>query len=101
MIIENITLKNFRNHSYLTYDFSNNLNILTGPNAAGKTNVVEAIYYLSMARSFRTAEDVDLIQKGKDKAEIDATTREGELKRKVRIIILESGKQIFINGKKI
>ena len=101
MIIENITLKNFRNHNYLTYDFSNNLNILTGDNAAGKTNVVEAIYYLSMARSFRTVEDTDLIAKGKDRAEIDATCREGELKRKIRIIILESGKQIFINGKKI
>ena len=90
MIIENITLKNFRNHNYLTYDFSNNLNILTGDNAAGKTNVVEAIYYLSMARSFRTVEDTDLIAKGKDRAEIDATCREGELKRKIRIIILES-----------
>ena len=101
MIIENITLKNFRNHNYLTYDFSNNLNILTGDNAAGKTNVVEAIYYLSMARSFRTVEDADLIAKGKDRAEIDATCKEGELKRKLRIVILESGKQIFINGKKI
>ena len=101
MLIENITLKNFRNHSYLTYDFSKNLNIITGPNAVGKTNVVEAIYYLSMARSFRTSEDMDLIMKGKDKAEIDATCKEGELKRKLRIVILESGKQIFINGKKI
>ena len=101
MIIENITLKNFRNHSYLTYDFSKNLNVITGPNAVGKTNIVEAIYYLSMARSFRTTEDADLISKGKDKAEIDASVREGELKRKLRIIILESGKQIYINGKKI
>ena len=101
MIIENLTLKNFRNHSYLTYDFSKNLNIITGQNAVGKTNVIEAIYYLSMARSFRTVEDADLILKGKDKAEIDASVREGDLKRKLRIIILESGKQIFINGKKI
>ena len=101
MIIENLTLKNFRNHSYLTYDFSKNLNIITGDNAVGKTNVVEAIYYLSMARSFRTVEDADLISKGKDKAEIDASVKEGELKRKLRIIILESGKQIYINGKKI
>ena len=101
MVVENISLKNFRNHDYLTYNFSENLNILTGPNAAGKTNVMEAIYYLSLARSFRTSEDAALIKKGKDRAEINATCREGELKRKIRIIITETGKQIFINGKSI
>ena len=106
MIIENITLKNFRNHNYLAYDFSNNLNILTGPNAVGKTNVVEAIYYLSMARSFRTAEDVDLIQKGKDKAEIDATTREGEqkitklsdLSKCMNVLLFEPKDVLFFKG---
>ena len=101
MIIESITLKNFRNHAYLAYDFSENLNILTGPNAAGKTNVVEAINYLSMARSFRTTEDSALIQNGKDHAEIIATCREGEIKRKIRVIITEEGKQVYINGKTI
>ena len=101
MIIETLTLKNFRNHPYLSYEFSPHLNIFDGSNAAGKTNVVEAIHYLSMARSFRTTEDIDLISKGKDKAEIDATCREGNLKRKVKIIITEAGKQIIINGKAI
>ena len=101
MIIKTLSLKNFRNHAYLSYDFSDNLNILTGPNAAGKTNVVEAIYYLSLARSFRTSEDADLIERGKDQAEISALCVEGELKRKIRILIQEAGKQIFINGKAI
>ena len=101
MIIETLSLKNFRNHAYLSYDFSPNLNIITGPNAVGKTNVVEAIYYLSMARSFRTLEDTDLISKGKSQAEIYAVCKEGELRRKLRIIISESGKQVYINGKSI
>lgn len=101
MIIKTLSLKNFRNHAYLSYDFSDSLNILTGPNAAGKTNVVEAIYYLSLARSFRTGEDADLIERGKDQAEISAICAEGDLKRKIRILIQEAGKQIFINGKAI
>ena len=101
MIIESISLKNFRNHSFISYDFCPNLNILTGPNTAGKTNIAEAIYYLSLARSFRTGEDNDLIQKGKDRAEINATCREGDLKRKIRIVITETGKQVFINGKSV
>ena len=101
MIIKTLSLKNFRNHAYLSYDFSDSLNILTGPNAAGKTNVVEAIYYLSLARSFRTSEDADLIERGKEGAEISAVCAEGELKRKIRILIQEAGKKIFINGKAI
>ncbi len=101
MIIKSLTLKNFRNHSYLSYDFSPGMNILTGYNAAGKTNVVEAIYYLSLARSFRTSEDKDLISKGKERAEIDAICAEGELNRKLRLVILPEGKQIFINNKPV
>ena len=101
MIIKSLSLKNFRNHSYLSYEFSPNLNVLTGPNAAGKTNVVEAIYYLSLARSFRTTEDDELIQKGKDRAEISAVCSEGDINRKVRIVLTEAGKQIFINNKAI
>ena len=101
MIIKSLSLKNFRNHSYLSYEFSPNLNVLTGPNAVGKTNVVEAIYYLSLARSFRTTEDEELIQKGKDRAEISAVCSEGDINRKVRIVITEAGKQIFINNKAI
>ena len=101
MIIKSLSLKNFRNHSYLSYEFSPNLNVLTGPNAAGKTNVVEAIYYLSLARSFRTTEDEELIQKGKDRTEISAVCSEGDINRKVRIVLTNAGKQIFINNKAI
>lgn len=101
MIVKNLTLKNFRNHSYLTYDFSNGLNLLTGPNAAGKTNIVEAIHYLSLARSFRGCDDEDLIQKGKDKAEILAVINEGELNRKIRVVITKEGRKVFLNNKPI
>ena len=101
MIVKSLTLKNFRNHHYLTYDFSNGLNLITGPNAAGKTNIVEAIYYLSLARSFRGVDDIDLIQKGKDKSEILATVTEGVLNRKIQIILTNDGRQVLINGKPI
>ncbi len=99
MIINSLTLKNFRNHHYQSFDFKEKLNILTGSNGVGKTNVVEAIYYLSLARSFRTNEDELLIQNGKDKAEINAVVCEGELKRKINIVITPQGKQILLNGK--
>ena len=101
MIIKRIGLKNFRNHQSLSFDFTDNLNVLTGLNAVGKTNIVEAIYYLSLGRSFRTSEDVDLIKKNQDRAEIDATILEGELTRKIKIIITKTGRMVMINGKNI
>lgn len=101
MIIKKINLKRFRNHENLYLEFSNNLNVITGPNAVGKTNIVEAIYYLSLGRSFRTSEDTDLIKKNQDKAEIDALIEEGELTRKIKIAITRAGKSVMINGKNI
>ena len=101
MQIKKIGLKNFRNHQSLSFDFSNGLNVLTGNNAVGKTNIVEAIYYLSLARSFRTNEDEDLIKKNQDRAEIDAVIVEGEITRKIKIVITKEGKVVMINGKSI
>lgn len=101
MIVKSLTLKNFRNHDYISYDFQQGLNILTGPNGAGKTNIVEALYYLSLARSFRVDDDADLIEKGKDKAEIDAQISEGNLTRKIRVVITKDGRQVLINNKPI
>ena len=101
MLIKRIGLKNFRNHQFLSFEFSDHLNVLTGLNAVGKTNIVEAIYYLSLGRSFRTSEDVDLIKKNHERAEIDATILEGELTRKIKIIITKTGRMVMINGKNI
>ena len=101
MLIKKISLKNFRNHNSLSFDFSDHLNVLTGLNAVGKTNVVEAIYYLSLGRSFRTNEDVELINKNHEKAEINAIILEGELTRKIKIIITKTGRMVMINGKSI
>lgn len=101
MQIKRIGLKNFRNHQSLTFDFSDNLNVLTGNNAVGKTNVVEAIYYLSLARSFRTNEDEDLITKNQERAEIDAVIVEGDITRKIKVVITKDGKAVMINGKNI
>ena len=101
MQIKNLGLRNFRNHAYLNFEFSNNLNVLTGPNAVGKTNIVEAIYHLSLGRSFRANDDGALIKRNQDNAEISAVINEGELTRKIKIKISKTGRTITINGKSI
>jgi len=61
MYLQSIELQNFRNFSAQRFEFSPEVNIVYGPNASGKTNLLEAIYILSNLRSFRTHRLRDLI----------------------------------------
>lgn len=61
MLINNITLSNFRNYSKAEANFSENLNLIIGKNGQGKTNLIEAIYMLSLGRSFRTNKDKEMM----------------------------------------
>ena len=54
MKINHIELKNFRNYKDCSVDFAPFINIFIGKNAQGKTNLLEAIYILSLSKSFKT-----------------------------------------------
>lgn len=62
MYIEWLQIQNVRNLTNLRIQPATRLNMLVGPNASGKTSVLEAIYLLSMARSFRTPRIREVIQ---------------------------------------
>ena len=51
--ISEISLQNFRNYSSLKLSFKAGLNVFLGENGHGKTNLLEAVYFLSLLRSFR------------------------------------------------
>lgn len=70
MILNEITLRNFRNYQELSLEFSPGLNIFLGENAQGKTNLMEAIYALSMARSPRTTNEKEMIRWQEETAHI-------------------------------
>ena len=101
MIVKSLTVRNFRNHSYKDLQFNPGINIITGENASGKTNIVEAVYYLSLARSFRGVDDSDIIKRENEYAEIDSQVVEGPLKRNIRILITKKGRSVLVNGKKV
>ena len=101
MIVKTLGIRNFRNHVLGEYEFGDGLNIITGPNASGKTNIVEAIYYLSLARSFRGVEDADIINHKSEISQIDAVVVEGSIKRNIRILITKRGRSVLVNGKKV
>lgn len=70
MKLEELRLHNFRNYQDLDVSFGSGVNVLLGENAQGKTNLLEAIYFLALARSHRTSNDRELINWQADTAQV-------------------------------
>lgn len=101
MILSHLRLRDFRNYEALDLAFGEGINILAGPNASGKTNLAEAVFFLSFAKSWRTPDSAALIRSGCESSLVSASMREGEMKRKIEIEIFPNGKRISINDRPI
>lgn len=99
MFITHLELKNFRNYQTLDVRFDDGINFIEGNNGSGKTNIVEAIHFLSLAKSWRTNDSSALIRNGEKATLIRAEIKESELHRVIEILITAKGKKITINGK--
>lgn len=66
MMLRHISLVNFRNHREASLTFQPGANAFTGGNGTGKTNLLDAIYYLSMCKSYLNPVDVQNIRSGED-----------------------------------
>ena len=75
MRVDSISLEGFRNYHSLRADFHPGVNLIVGDNAQGKTNLLEAISYLSAARSHRARYDRELIGFDVDAAHIRAAVQ--------------------------
>lgn len=63
LYLTNLLLADFRNYRQQEMQFHPRLNIIVGENAQGKTNLLEAIYYLAVTRSFRTHRDQEMVRR--------------------------------------
>lgn len=66
MWLRTLRLTGFRNYESIEIDFGSGLNFLHGPNGSGKTSVLEAVSYLAVARSLRSASDAEVVRWGDD-----------------------------------
>jgi DNA replication and repair protein RecF len=71
MAITSIRLQNFRSYTDESFEFEPGVNIIVGPNASGKTNLLEAVLVLARGNSYR-ARDADLVQFSKPWARLDS-----------------------------
>jgi len=87
MYLSSLQLTNFRNYKNFESSFTNGLIILTGQNASGKTNLLEAVQLLSLSKSFRARSEYDLILFGMDFAKILGTVQKNSHQTKLDITI--------------
>ena len=97
MQVLNLKLQNFRNYDSIDLEFSKNTNLIYGKNGMGKTNLVEAIYVLSLTRSFKTNNDKVLIKNGTEYLKISAKVQDN-YKKEYQIVISKDGKRIKENN---
>ena len=96
MKINNIQIENYRNIPSLRLDFDS-VNIIWGENAQGKTNLIEAIYLFTGAKSFRGVKDSQLIQFGKDFSRLKIEFENSGRQQNAEIII-KNKRQAKLNG---
>jgi DNA replication and repair protein RecF len=97
-MITDLRLQHFRSYSDASYELGPKVNIIVGPNASGKTNLLEAILVLARGSSYR-AKDNELVQFGKPWARIDGHSADSGQRTAKIIIKPEPGKQYELDGK--
>jgi len=104
MYLKNLRTQQFRNHTDSTFEFGNRTNVLLGENGQGKTNIIEAITYLCITKSFFAHNDSHIVKFGADLFEIEGTIiseRADEKKIRVAYSTKQNEKIYLINKHRI
>ncbi|WP_326984195.1 DNA replication/repair protein RecF [Chryseobacterium sp. MYb264] len=95
MKIKNLSLYNFKNHSEKKFDFSPQINCFVGNNGAGKTNILDALHYLSVGKSFLGNTDLNNIKNEEDFFTISAEIQNEESEDIIRITQPKEAKKVI------
>lgn len=99
MRITRLELTDFRNYESLTVEPSPGLTIVVGPNAVGKTNIIEAIQLVTATRSFRRPEMSELVRWGAPSARVSLRAEDGPRLLEIRLDIDSDGRRSYlVNG---
>ena len=100
MRVETLVLHNFRNYQYIELALDAYLNIFVGANAQGKTNLLEAINYAALGRSFRTRNEEELVRWGSEACTVQVGIQLQQQRQKLRLSydLQTKKKKYFCNG---
>ena len=98
MFIKNLCFENYRNLKNSSLSPAENINIIYGNNAQGKTNLIECMWLLTGGRSFRGAKDRELIAFDQEFARVKASFFSTSREQTVEILIQHNKRTPFLNG---
>ena len=101
MHIERITLKNFRNFETAELNPDSRFNVIHGLNGQGKTNLVEAIYWLGTLRALRTSRLRELISWGQKSTSVAANIVHEGLTHQLKVQFSDGSRQAYREEKKV
>jgi DNA replication and repair protein RecF len=101
MLVEHLTLRHFRNYQEATVSFAPGGAYIIGANGSGKTNLLEALYFLANQMSFRTTNRDELQGWGAQQCLVSAAVTERQTQRQNELAIRlgHNGRRLFLNGK--
>ena len=100
MKVKNLKIQNFRNISDINLQFDDEINVICGENAQGKTNIIEALWLFSGAKSFRNSKEDEFIKFGEKNAKISVEFQMLGVENDASIIFSEK-KSAYLNDKKL
>lgn len=98
MYLRSLYLQQFRNYKEVYFEFSPSLNLICGPNAQGKTSLLEAIHYLMFGRSFRPGLHQDLIHIGCQSFYLEAIFCQHDVDQKLRLYVEGKERKMLHNS---
>ena len=98
LILRKLNLINFRNYKKVTVTFNKKINILTGNNAQGKTNILESIYFLAITKSFRTSHESTLINENSTNAKVKGEIKVEDVYKELSIELGSNSKKVKLNN---
>ena len=101
MILESITLTNYKSFSTKTVELDPNINCFIGPNGVGKSNVLDAIYHLSFGKSYFNPLAVQNIKHDEDFFLIDGTFSKNEKSEQIACSLKRGQKKVLKRNNKI
>lgn len=99
MKVYSLSAENFRSYDFIDWKPHGGYNFIKGLNGAGKTNLIEAVYFATTGRSFRTLNERELIKRMRSEStlRIDLSVR-GKASNLLRKIKSEGGRKLIVNG---
>jgi len=96
--VESLELKDYRNIAELALTCPEELHIFVGPNAQGKTNILESLYVLALGKSHRTRSHKELIRFGQERSRLKTRVRKSDERLRLEVRLTAKGKKVSRNG---